>query len=83
MKQATVKEGGYLEWFAEYDGISFLIWKSYLWNDKGRWDYYYVVTNDDKGIHYQQLVRSAMSPELATRLCKKAIKSINIKNKRL
>lgn len=77
MKQATLKEGRWREWFADYDGITFCIWKSYLWDSNGNWHYYYVIDDtDDKGMHFSQLATSSMTPELATKLCKKAIKSV-------
>ena len=83
MELAILTEGRWREWFAEYNGITFCIWESYLWDDKGHWHYYYVIDDmDDKGMYFRQLAKSPMTPELATRLCKKALKSVALPNGR-
>ena len=76
MKLAILTEGRWREWFAEYNGITFCIWKSYLWDDKGNWHYYYTIDseNDNTG-YYRELAKKPMTAELATRLCKKSIKA--------
>lgn len=76
MKQSTFKETGYREWRAEYEGHSFLIWKSYLWNDKGEWDYYTVDSEDeDVDYYFKVLARKPLDEKYVTTLCKKCLKN--------
>lgn len=77
MKQATLKNDGYRKWIAEYNEQSFSIWHSYLWDDNGKWRYYYTIDRLNDGAGYLRvLARQAMTEELATRLCKKCIANI-------
>lgn len=78
MKQATLQDDGYCKWIAEYKGQSFSIWRSYLWDDNGKWHYYYTVDRLSDGAGYfRQLAKNKpMTEELATSLCKKCISKI-------
>lgn len=78
MKQAKLKDDGYRQWIAEYEGQKFSIWLSYLWDDKGKWHYYYTVDRLRDGEGYFRVLagNKPMTEELATKLCKRCITNI-------
>lgn len=78
MKQATLKDDGYRQWTAEYNGETFSIWLSYLWDENGKWHYYYTIDRlcDGEGYFRELAGNKTLTAELATKLCKKCIANI-------